>query len=193
MPRWQIAEGRYLENVQRSKGETLRFLLAGRPFDVTRFCEGAGDVAWYYDALFEGEGLQAGWRERRKTGPDAATVSGPPSHRRFRGWYVNLQSPFRRLPRGFDIVDHTLDIVVRPDRTWYWKDEDEVAQAVASGVCSEEQARALYRDGEEAIALLRAGDGPFDERWTQWRAESSDPVESFPDGWQSAPALILDA
>jgi uncharacterized protein DUF402 len=116
-PRWLIPEGRYLDDPPRSRGETLRLLFPGRAYDVTLFFEGKGEVPWFYDALFDGDGLQPGWRERRRSSPDAQGVAAPKQDRRFRGWYVNLQSPFRRTAYGVDIVDHTLDIVVRPDRS----------------------------------------------------------------------------
>src|SRR5688500_6026018 len=43
----------------------------------------------------------------------------------FRGWYVNLEAPLRRVETGFQTTDHALDIVIAPDRTWTWKDIDE--------------------------------------------------------------------
>ena len=47
----------------------------------------------------------------------------------FLGWYVNLQAPLRVNGNRFDTTDWALDIVVEPDGTWRWKDEDEFAQA----------------------------------------------------------------
>jgi hypothetical protein len=41
-------------------------------------------------------------------------------------WYVNLELPWQRTELGFDSRDHQLDIVVRADRSWQWKDEDEL-------------------------------------------------------------------
>ena len=50
----------------------------------------------------------------------------PDPDRRFAGWYVNLQKPFRRTARGFETMDLMLDLVVEVDRSWWWKDEDEL-------------------------------------------------------------------
>ena len=105
---------------------------------------------------------------------------------------MNLQSPFLRRPYGFDIIDHTLDIVVRPDHTWYWKDEDELALAVERGAFTAVEAAALRREGRDAIAMLEATEGPFADAWTRWQSDSSEPVEAFPDGWQTEPAVIDD-
>jgi len=49
---------------------------------------------------------------------------------RFEGWYVNIESPSRRWSHGLDIQDHALDILVKPDRTWSWKDKDELAERI---------------------------------------------------------------
>ena len=43
------------------------------------------------------------------------------------GWYVNLQLPFRRTELGFETMDLVLDLIVDPDGSWRWKeDEDEL-------------------------------------------------------------------
>ena len=36
----------------------------------------------------------------------------------FSGWYANLERPFERTARGFDLQDHELDVVISPDLTW---------------------------------------------------------------------------
>ena len=48
----------------------------------------------------------------------------------FKTWYVNFQSPLRRLRRGVQIHDYALDIVVRPDMSWSWKDVDEFEELI---------------------------------------------------------------
>ena len=72
--------------------------------------------------------LPAG-RRRTRCGGSATTTA------RFTGWYVNLEEPGVRWDdgevAGVDIVDQDLDIVVGPDRSWQWKDEDEFAERLA--------------------------------------------------------------
>jgi len=65
----------------------------------------------------------------------------------FDGWYVNLERPGARWATdtltGIDTVDYDLDVVVAPDRTWRWKDEDEfLAHLAVPDVywCDDEQA-----------------------------------------------------
>jgi hypothetical protein len=52
----------------------------------------------------------------------------------FRGWYVQLQKPVVEASTGLETMDHALDVVVEPDGTWRWKDEDDLAEAIRLGV-----------------------------------------------------------
>jgi hypothetical protein len=54
---------------------------------------------------------------------------------------VNLQEPFRRSQFGFETMDLALDVIVEADRSWRWKDEDELETFVdaapsAASCCS---------------------------------------------------------
>jgi uncharacterized protein len=94
----------------------------------------------------------------------------------FREWYVNLQEPLRRTARGFDTRDHFLDIQVAPDRSWRWKDEDELALAVELGRLTRQQAGAIRREAESVIPDIEAGRFPFDGSLTKWRPEPEWPI-----------------
>lgn len=96
----------------------------------------------------------------------------------FEGWYVNLQEPHVRTPFGFDTVDQVLDIVVQPDLSWSWKDEDELEGAVRAGRFTLEEAREIRAEGERVLALW-----PFPTGWEEWRPDPSWPVPQSPDGW----------
>jgi len=103
---------------------------------------------------------------------------------RLRCWYVDLQEPLRRTAIGFDTMDHLLDIVVSPDRSeWRWKDEDEFQEAVAIGVYSPEEARAIRAEGERAVELLRTGQQPFCDGWDRWSPPVGWGIPQLPDGW----------
>ena len=81
-------------------------------------------------------------------------------------WYINLQEPVRRTTIGYDTMDHILDIVVSPDMTkWYWKDEDEFAEAGRIGYYSPEQMQAIRSEGKRALRLLSSERRPFYESW----------------------------
>jgi hypothetical protein len=189
LPRWVIAEQQYLANPRSTGGASIRLLFPGKAYDVTLFFETANEVPWFFDPLFNTEGLTDGWRERRRVSATSdALRTGTPG--RFRGWYVNLQSPPLRKSYGFDIADLALDIVVRPDRSWYWKDEDELAMGVAAGACTPEFEAWLRRIGQGVIKLVEAGAAPFDARWLNWSAPADWAIAAIPDGWRHSPALI---
>ena len=96
----------------------------------------------------------------------------------FEGWYVNLQAPFVRSRVAFDTRDHALDLVVEPDGTWRWKDEDHLALAVAVGAFTREEAGAIRAEGERVVA-----EWPFPTGWEEWRADPSWPLPALPVGW----------
>jgi predicted RNA-binding protein associated with RNAse of E/G family len=100
-----------------------------------------------------------------------------------RGWYINLEDPFRRTALGFDFLDQMLDIIVSPDlSTWRWKDEDEFEEAVRLGVLSPARSSTLRSEGEKAIAWLQSGKSPFNG-WEKWRPDPSWQIPILPEGW----------
>ena len=100
-----------------------------------------------------------------------------------RGWYVNLQTPLARTSIGFDTVDHLLDVLIPKDRSsWAWKDEDELAEGIALGLFTEDDAVALRYWGERAVEHVLLRLPPFDEPWEDWRPDPSWAPE-LPPGW----------
>jgi predicted RNA-binding protein associated with RNAse of E/G family len=107
----------------------------------------------------------------------------------FTGWYVNLEERAVRWDdgdlAGVDVVDQDLDIVVAPDRTWRWKDEDEFAERLAlpEHYWVPDEA-AVWAEGRRVIKVVEAGDFPFDGTWTDFRPDPSWSVpETLPSGW----------
>jgi Protein of unknown function (DUF402) len=97
----------------------------------------------------------------------------------FDGWYVNLQDPLRRTEIGFDSRDHLLDVLIPPDRSsWSWKDEDELAEALAIGMFTEADAERFRWAGERAVEHILLREPPFDEDWEDWRP---DPAWGLPE------------
>jgi len=90
-------------------------------------------------------------------------------------WYINLEQPFVRTPIDLDTRDNHLDLVFPGDLSAHrWKDEDELAKAVAFGSVSAAEAAAFRAEGERVIELVQRGDHPaIDDRWCGWT-----PVES---------------
>jgi Protein of unknown function (DUF402) len=84
----------------------------------------------------------------------------------FRGWYVNLEEPFRRTGRGYEYVDQLLDIWIEPDGSRRWLDEDELEAAVDRGVYSAAEAAAIRAEGERVLEAW-----PFPTGWEDWRPD----------------------
>ncbi|MER5333945.1 DUF402 domain-containing protein [Micromonospora sp. NPDC002717] len=115
------------------------------------------------------------------------------AHDRFAAWYVNLEEPGVRWDdgalAGVDMVDQDLDVVVRPDLGWEWKDEDEFVERLAFPehywVADPDAVRA---EGKRVIALAEAGEFPFDGTWCDFAPppEWTTPDE-LPPGWDRAP------
>ena len=105
---------------------------------------------------------------------------------RFQTWYVNLETTLRRTPTGLDFIDHCLDVIVAADRsTWWWKDEDELDEAIDRGLFSPVQAAEFRREGEEAARRLMDGEPPFDRDWSSWRPNPGWPVPALPPDWNA--------
>jgi hypothetical protein len=96
----------------------------------------------------------------------------------FLGWYVNLQAPLRRTALGYDTTDWALDLVIAPDGTWRWKDEDDFAEARVLGVLDDEAAAAVRAEGERVLA-----ERPWPTGWESWRPPADWEPLPLPDGW----------
>lgn len=108
-------------------------------------------------------------------------------------WYVNLERPSRRWERGpaagIDSFDHALDVVAERDRSWWWKDADELAERIGlPGYWDAAAAAAIRADGERVVADLEAGQAPFDGRWCDFRPDPAWSLPELPaDGWDTPP------
>jgi hypothetical protein len=127
----------------------------------------------------------------------------------FRNWYVNLERPTVRWEdgawddgawddgvwddgawdggglAGVDTSDHDLDIVVEPDRTWRWKDEEEFAEHLRHpDVYWVSDPDAVRAAGERVVKLVEVGEFPFDGTGTDFRPPADWPVPAaMPAGW----------
>jgi hypothetical protein len=105
---------------------------------------------------------------------------------RLRCWYIDLQEPLRRTPLGFDTMDHLLDIVVSPDRSeWRWKDEEELGEATAIGLYTQQQASSIRVEGQRAVAMLKASDSPYSRAWADWSAPRDWAIATLPQEWDA--------
>ena len=97
----------------------------------------------------------------------------------FEGWYVNLQEPLNRTTAGFVTVDHFLDVLVAPDLSWEWKDEDELELAVERNRITAAKAREIRAEGERVVEDVEARRFPFDGALIDWRPDPTWPVPAL--------------
>ena len=103
--------------------------------------------------------------------------------RGFVGYYGNIQAPLVRTDRGFDSADYLLDVVIEPDLTTHWKDEDEWEEARAHGMMATDLLDAVRAEGERIIAMAAAREWPFDGSMVNWRPDPAWPVPQLPHDW----------
>ncbi|GAA3887692.1 DUF402 domain-containing protein [Saccharothrix violaceirubra] len=107
--------------------------------------------------------------------------------RRFEGWYLNLQDPFRRTPFGFDTLDHELDYWVLPDGAWEDKDRVEFEAQVVDGKYTAEQGAEIRAVGVAIEEMLNARTQWWAPEWAEFEPDPSWPVPVLPAGWQDLP------
>ena len=88
---------------------------------------------------------------------------------------ANLERWLGRGPRTIDYVDEKLDLVVSPDGSVRWKDEDELQLAAELGPLDAGEVRA------EAKRVLAAP--PWPSGWEDWRPNPAWGAPALPDGW----------
>jgi hypothetical protein len=106
---------------------------------------------------------------------------------RFHGWKVDFQSPYGRLDQGIDMIDEILDLAVRPDRTYSWRDEDEMARMVAAGIYTAAEAQDWRQVGIDAIKEIEQQSEPFSDEWKRWEPPPGIELGPIPEGWQHWP------
>jgi hypothetical protein len=99
------------------------------------------------------------------------------------GWYVNLQEPFRRTELGFETMDLVLDLIVERNRTWRWKDEDELRTFVERGALDTETVERVREEGLRVATRAERDEPPFSDPWPDWRPDPAWDTPVLPPGW----------
>ena len=102
-------------------------------------------------------------------------------------WYIDLKRPHQRTAVGFDTYDLDLDLVVRPDGRWEWKDEDEFERRFDEGLIEADEVAAVRRAGEAMVERIERRDPPFDGSELDWRPDPAWTAPALPPGWEDAP------
>lgn len=98
-------------------------------------------------------------------------------------WYVNVQEPFRRSRFGFDTQDLELDIVVSPDGSWRYKDDERLESWIERGRWTAAEVAEIRAEARRIGGLLEDGNRWWSEDWAAWRPDPTWPQPTVPDGW----------
>ena len=101
----------------------------------------------------------------------------------FETWYVNFQSPIRRVRHGVQLHDYALDLVVRPDMSWSWKDVDEFEELIARGFFSVAQVTSIRAEADRMVRTIESVGPPFCDGWEDWRPDLSWSIPRLPNDW----------
>jgi uncharacterized protein DUF402 len=142
------------------------YLAEGAPFSSPDPDFPWGPHPWLGQGAFRGHGVVM------QLWPDVAHSvwafwQGP--ERAFAHWYVNFQEPFRRVPAGFETFDQELDLIVRPDGSYRWKDVEEFEQLARAGRLPPGEAAAVRAEARRVAAALDRGERWWDESWAGWQ------------------------
>jgi hypothetical protein len=110
------------------------------------------------------------------------------AERRFTGYFVNLEEPFRRTRIGIDTQDHTLDVVVNPELRWRWRDEEDFDSHVTHGFFTPQLAAAVRAEGERVVAAIVDRTHPCLGGWSDWVPDPAWEIPSLPEGWDTTPS-----
>ena len=124
---WNVLDGHFREATRIPRGYSLCLLYPGKAYSVSLFFDAGNDPSPFVSSYF-GDG------------------SG-----HFRGWKVDVVKPVERTEQGYNAVNQLLDIIVKPDRSYYWKDEEQLASMVSQGFYTGEEADEIRRAGEEVV------------------------------------------
>ena len=101
----------------------------------------------------------------------------------FLGYYVNFQLPFKRSHCGIDTLDLDLDIVIKPDLSFRWKDEDDYQKAMEQGVIIPEWIQGIESAKPEILERLEKRQHPFDGSWLDWMPDPSWSPPNLHENW----------
>ncbi|MGB4861670.1 MAG: DUF402 domain-containing protein [Tepidiformaceae bacterium] len=110
--------------------------------------------------------------------------------RLFTTYYVNFEEPFRRTSIGFDTNDHTLDIVVKPNFHWSWKDEADFEATIQSGTFSAELGQSVRDAAASVVSAIETHGHPFDDPWPSWSPPADWSMPHLNPRWREEPPAL---
>ena len=98
-------------------------------------------------------------------------------------YYINFQLPFQRSHCGIDTLDLDLDLIIYPDFSFRWKDEDDYQKAIDHEVIMPEWTQAIEIAKNEIFNKLEKRQYPYDGSWLNWMPDPDWLPPKLPENW----------
>jgi len=98
-------------------------------------------------------------------------------------YYINFQLPFQRSHCGIDTLDLDLDLIINPDFSFRWKDEDDYQKAIDHEVIMPEWTQAIEIAKKEIFNKLEKRQYPYDGSWLNWMPDPNWLPPKLPENW----------
>ena len=98
-------------------------------------------------------------------------------------YYINFQVPFQRSQSSIDTLDLDLDLIIHPDLSFEWKDEDDYHRAIEQGAISPEWIEGMEGAKQEIFARLEKRQYPLDGAWLNWLPDPNWLPPKLPENW----------
>ena len=98
-------------------------------------------------------------------------------------YYINFQLPIQRKGKALDTLDLDLDLIIKPDLTYEWKDAEDYQKAIEHGVILSDWIQGIDAAKLEVLDRLEKRQYPFDGSWKDWMPDPGWSAPSLPEGW----------
>jgi predicted RNA-binding protein associated with RNAse of E/G family len=98
-------------------------------------------------------------------------------------YYINFQIPFHRSASGIDTLDLDLDLIINPDFSFEWKDEEDYQKAIEHEIISSEWVQGIENAMGDIFNELEKRQYPFDGSWLDWTPDSLWTPPKLPENW----------
>jgi protein associated with RNAse G/E len=98
-------------------------------------------------------------------------------------YYVNFQLPFKRNNFAVDTLDLDLDLIIRSDFGYEWKDVDDYQNAISHGLVSPKWAKEIETATDEVLEQVAMRLYPFDGSLLDWKPDPTWQPPMLPENW----------
>jgi len=98
-------------------------------------------------------------------------------------YYINFQLPFQRNQFAVDTLDLDLDLIIKPDFSYEWKDVDDYQKAIENETVFPKWIEGIEAAKQDVFEKLETRQYPFDGSWLNWGPDPSWSPPKLPENW----------